>query len=122
MVSPQIYAQFARPYTQQVIDAFGHGQIHTHSLGLHVLPEITKLQNLVGVQVSDDPNTTRPFDQLDTLLPKTHNVPLSIGCTAQDVRERIEDLARSTNIILASNVTSVEEGQEIVALVRRYAA
>lgn len=122
MVSPQIYAQFARPYTQQVIDAFGHGQIHTHSLGLHVLPEITQLRNLVGVQVSDDPNTPRPFDQLDTLLPKTHNIPLSIGCTAQDVRARIEELARSTNIILASNVASVEEGQEIVELVRRFSA
>lgn len=122
MVSPHIYAQFARPYTQQVIDAFGHGQIHTHSLGMHVLPEITQLRNLVGVQVSDDPNTPRPFDHLDTLLPKTHNVPLSIGCTGQDVRQHIEKLARSTNIILASNVTSVEEGIEVVELVRRFSA
>lgn len=122
MISPATYARFGRPYTQQVIDAFGHGQIHTHSLGLHAIPEITQLAHLVGVQVSDDPNTPPAFSQLDHLLPQTHGVPLTVTCTAKEAREHAADLATRANIILAVPVADVAEGQDLVQQIRRISA
>ena len=56
-ISPRTYATFTRPYTQNVIDSIGNGQIHTHSLGIRTIPEIPKLNNLLGLQISDDPHT-----------------------------------------------------------------
>jgi hypothetical protein len=104
MISPRTYAKFARPYTQQVIDAFGNGQIHTHSLGLRVIPEITMLNNLVGLQISDDPNTTRAFDQLDDLLPKVHGVPITVGCNPSDIHSSITDLSSKYPLTFAAFV------------------
>jgi hypothetical protein len=120
MVSPKTYARFARPYTQRVIDAFGHGQIHSHSLGLKVIPEITALENLVGQQISDDPNTPRAFDQLEMLIPQVHGVPLTVGCTFEEVKRDIEKLKVLGNLVLAGFVSSVEEGRELIAFARSH--
>lgn len=120
LLSPPLYATFARPYTQAVIDHFGYGQVHTHSLGLHVIPEISALRNLLGIQIAEDPNTPRAFDRLDWLLPRCHGVPLTVSCTLEELRVALPDLSRRTNIILCPSVQTLEEGQEAVALVRQH--
>lgn len=120
MISPRTYAKFARPYTQQVIDAFGHGQIHTHSLGLKNIPEIAKLNNLMSIQISDDPNTPRAFEQLEFLLPRCDGMPLTVGCTLEEVRRDITKLQDLGNIIFAGFVPDVATGKELVSLVRRH--
>ena len=120
MISPRTYAKFARPYTQQVIDAFGYGQIHTHSLGLRGIPEITQLHNLVGLQISDDPNTPRAFEQLDDLLPKVHGVPITIGCTSSDIYQSFTDLRSKYSLTFAASVGNVEEGSDLVNFVRSF--
>lgn len=119
-VGPRIYAEFARPYTQAVIDHFGHGQVHTHSLGLRVIPEISDLRNLVGIQIAEDPNTPRTFDHLGELLPRVHGVPLSVSCTIDDLRTALPELSRRANIILCPNVETVEQAQEALALIRQH--
>jgi hypothetical protein len=120
MVSPKTYSEFARPYTQQVIDAFGFGMIHTHSLGFHVIPEIAKLNNLLGLQIAQDPNTPQTFEKLDELLDGCGKVPLSVSCTLDDLKIRLPSLSERTNIILCPSVGSVDEAHEAVDLIRRY--
>lgn len=120
MVSPEAYAEFGRPYTQEVIDHFGHGMVHTHSLGFHVIPEIAKLRGLVGIQIAQDPNTLRTFEVLDDLLEKCGRVPLSISCTMGDLRSELPSLAKRTNIILCPAVDSVEQAHEAVDFVREH--
>lgn len=118
LVSPRTYAAFARPYTQRVIDHFGHGQIHTHSLGHHVIPEISKLKSLMGIQVAQDPNTARTFEQLDTLLARCTSVPLTVNCTLQDLRDHVADLSQRTNIILCPTLEDRSQAEEALALIR----
>lgn len=120
MISPKTYARFALPYTQRVFDAFGHGQIHSHSLGLKVIPEMTSLKNIVGQQISDDPNTLRAFEQLETLIPRVHGVPLTVGCTLDEVKRDIEKLKGMGNLVLAGSVASLEEGRQLIDLVRAH--
>jgi len=120
LISPRLYAEFARPYTQKVIDAFGYGQIHTHSLGIRTIPEIAKLRNLLGIQISDDPNVPRGFEKLDFLLPRSNNVPLTIGCTPNELVDCFTEITSQYNIVFAVNVNNAEEGKEIVEWVRRH--
>lgn len=122
LISPRFYAEFARPYTQKVINAFGHGQIHTHSLGIRTIPEITKLTNLLGVQISDDPNVPRPFEKLDWLLPRANGVPLTVGCTPDELRSCLKDITRHYSIVFSIAVSDVREGREIVAWARQETA
>jgi hypothetical protein len=118
MVSPRTYAEFARPYTQKVIDAFGHGQVHTHSLGLRVIPEITQLRNLLGVQIAEDPNTPRIVEKLDWLLPRAHNIPLNISFTPAEVRQHYDWITRQYNIFFACMPVEVAEGQDLINWIR----
>jgi hypothetical protein len=120
MVSPKSYAQFGRPYTQQVIDHFGHGQIHTHSLGFHVIPEMAQLKNLIGIQITQDPNTDRTFEHLDDLLGRCAKVPLSVNCSYNELIDCIDDLSQRTNIILCPSVKDHEQAREAIELVRSH--
>jgi hypothetical protein len=122
MVSPRTYAEFARPYTQKVIDSFGYGQIHTHSLGLRVIPEITQLRNLLGVQIAEDPNTPRIATKLDWLLPRCHKVPLNISFTPGEVRAKYDWISREYNIVFACVGVDVSEGRNLVEWIRARAA
>jgi hypothetical protein len=119
-VSPRAYATFARPYTQRVIDHFGHGQIHTHSLGHHVIPEISRLNNLMGIQVAEDPNTKHTFEHLDTLLERCTTVPLTVSCTLGELRAGVADLSRRTNIILCPMLDDRSQVDEALALIRSH--
>jgi hypothetical protein len=120
LVSPRVYATFARPYTQRVIDHFGHGQIHTHSLGHHVIPEISRLNNLMGIQVAEDPNTKHTFEHLDSLLERCTTVPLTVSCTLDELRARVADLSRRTNIILCPMLDDRSQIDEALALIRSH--
>lgn len=118
LVSPRTYAEFARPYTQKVINAFGHGQIHTHSLGVKCIPEITKLNNLLGLQISDDPNVPRGFEKLDWLLPRVNQIPLTVGCTPEELKSSYQEVSSQCNITYASTVEDEKEGKDLVEWVR----
>ena len=120
LVSPRIYATFARPYTQRVIDHFGHGQIHTHSLGHHVIPEISRLSNLMGIQVAQDPNTQRTFEHIDSLLDRCTTVPLTVSCTLEDLRSRVADVSRRANIILCPALDDRGQIDEALTLIRSH--
>lgn len=119
LISPKLYAEFARPYTQKVINAFGFGQIHTHSLGMRTIPEIAKLNNLLGIQISDDPNTPRGFEKLDWLLPRSNNVPLTVGCTPDELKTHYKEIASQYSIVFAINVNDAIEGKEIIEWIRK---
>lgn len=119
LVSPRTYATFARPYTQYVIDSIGYGQIHTHSLGIRTIPEITRLNNLLGLQISDDPNTEPGFTQLDWLLPRSNQIPLTVGCTPEQVYQNAEKILKEYNITFAATVSDIQEGQKLVEWVRK---
>ncbi|GAP13627.1 uroporphyrinogen-III decarboxylase [Longilinea arvoryzae] len=118
LVSPRTYAEFARPCTQKVIDAFGYGQIHTHSLGVRTIPEITRLDHLLGVQISDDPNVPRGFEKLDFLLPRCNGIPLTVGCTPDELRSSYARITAAYNITYAATVDDAAEGRDLVSWVR----
>ncbi len=118
LISPRIYARQVRQFTQKVIDAFGTGQIHTHSLGIRTLPEITKLDNLLGVQIAEDPNTPRTMDRLEEILSRTNGVPLTITATFEEMQENIGVVAGKYNIVFGSAADSVQECERIVRWVR----
>ncbi|HOJ01374.1 MAG TPA: uroporphyrinogen decarboxylase family protein [Anaerolineaceae bacterium] len=118
LISPKTYARQIRPYTQKVINAFGNGQIHTHSLGLRTLPEITKLDHLLGVQIAEDPNTPRTMSNLEKVLETANDVPLTITCTFEEMKEKIDVVAGRYNIVFGSSANNVEDCEAIVRWIR----
>ena len=51
-LSPQVYAEIIRPFDQRLLDAFGGGAVHYCGRGEHFIAELTALDGLTGVNLS----------------------------------------------------------------------
>jgi len=118
LCSLKIYDRFEKKYTQKIIDHFGGAYIHTHSLGLHDIPEICKLKNLNLLQIAEDSKQTRPIDELERLIKEANGVPLIINCTPQELKSNI-DIARYGRVIFTTIADNVKEANDLVDFVRR---
>lgn len=50
--SPEMYAEFIRPYDQKIFDAFGGGMIHFCGRGSHYIPRMSAMHRLFGITLS----------------------------------------------------------------------
>jgi len=89
--SSDTYQKFGLNWTQKLIDHFGGGWMHLHTRGLHLLPEVVKLKNLVGIQIADDPNQPGAFDSLDRIRRITGDLPLNISCGFEEFMTGLEN-------------------------------
>ena len=97
--SPQIFREFGRPYLQRMIDYYGGGWIHLHSHALHLLPELVKLDQLVGIGICDDPNVPGCFEQLEHIRQITGEIPLQIDCSARQLEKAMLDHTLPGNVM-----------------------
>ena len=56
--SVDIYRKFGFPIHQRMADSNSGAWFHLHNLGLHLVPEIAKLKNLICLELSEDPNVS----------------------------------------------------------------
>lgn len=118
LCSAVLFREYGYKYTQKVIDAFGGAYIHHHAKGFHVHKELASLKNLKMLEISLDPNCSRPVDHLNELFEMNDGLPLMIRCSAQDVYEKIEYMKKGRLVIML-NVDSLEEGREVMKFIRR---
>lgn len=120
--SPHIFSEFGSPYLQRMINNYGGGWIHLHSHALHLLPEIVKLDRVVGIGICDDPNTPGGFDQLDSILQVTHDIPLQIDCSAGQLIKAILDHSLPGNIMymVRDGVSTIDQAKRLMDKVRTY--
>lgn len=119
LCSAELYRQFNSKHTQKIIDHIGGAYIHHHAKGAHIHSEVSKLKNLKALELSWDPNCPRPIDNLRQTYEWNNGIPLQTRCTAQDVYAHIDELMEG-RIILMLNVTSLEEGKEVMKFIRKH--
>ncbi len=99
LCNPSFYSEFGLPYAQRLIDHFRGGWVHLHTLGLHTLPEMVKLKNLMGIQISDDPNSPKAFEKLSWLKDLVGDIPINITCTLEEFLDGLEQRTLPGNVI-----------------------
>ena len=124
---PSLYSEFGLPYAQRLIDHFGSGWYHLHTLGLHVLPEIVKLKNLFGIQISDDPGYPKAFKKLSWIKGITTDIPLNITCTLEEFMDGLENHTLPGNVMYDLNAEgykpvsiTVDEANRLMQRVKKY--
>lgn len=125
LCSPSHYREFGAPYTQQVFDAFGIGEIHCHSAGPHVVPEFLKLKRMRQIQIVADPNTRRPVEILADLISsspeffgRSPDVPVVAVDVSPNEAADYYDLSRQTRVVFSVVTETAEEAQHAVRLFR----
>jgi len=119
LCSPQTYAAFGMPYTQQVLDALGGGYIHHHTLGRQQYRNMASLRGLHVLQISSDPSCRRSADDLQHLLASASQVALELEVTPTEVETHIDDF-RKGRFILRVACESRDHAQDLVAFVREH--
>jgi len=110
MISPELYREFAAPYTQKVIDHFGKAFMHTHSRALYMVKEICDLKNVTSLWLATDPNQPVPVKCLEQLIQDAKSTCLAIDCSSFEEFESTIDIARKGNVSYCLPVTDVDEG------------
>ncbi|MFH1008843.1 MAG: hypothetical protein V1800_15315 [Candidatus Latescibacterota bacterium] len=117
LCSPSVYEEFGRPYTQTVIDAMGGGYIHHHSLGRQQYRAMATLSGLHVLQISSDPNATRPIQELDYLWGEVGHTMVELECEPNEICEHIQELKKGRAMLVA-DCKNRDEAEELVAFVR----
>ncbi len=118
MCSAAMYEEFGFPYSKNVLSEYEGVCIHIHTMGAHVLPLITQLDNLLMVQIEADPNQPSPlaiFRAHESLLRDT------IVMMRVDEKELYDsrDFLRDKRTILQVTPSSDEQAREIISFVRQ---
>jgi len=122
--SPKIFSQFGAPYLQRMINYYGGGWIHLHAHAVHLLPEIVKLDKLVGIGVFDDPNVPGGFEQLERIRRITQEIPLQIDCSMWQLEKSLLDHTLPGNVMymVVEGVENIDQANRLMDIVRAYRA
>jgi hypothetical protein len=120
--SPQIFSEFGTPYLQRMMDYYDGGWIHLHAHALHLLPEIIKLDRLVGLGIFDDPNVPGGFEKLQSIRQVTQDIPLQIDCSARQLEQAMFNQTLPGNVMymIKDGVKSVDQANRLMDRVRAY--
>jgi len=125
LISPKLYRDIGRPYTQRMIDAAGGAYLHHHSLGRHQFANMAQLRGLYVEQISSDPAPRRPVTEVEEVFACTGNteswtgVAIDLECMPDEVYEHIEHLQKG-KVILSVETASKAEARQLVAFVRAH--
>jgi hypothetical protein len=117
LCSPQLYAEFGMPCTQEVINRMGGAYIHHHSLGRQQFRNVSALTGLYVQQMSSDPNCIRPVTDLDYVQGEVGNTVIDLECTAEEVYRHMDHIRRGRTILLV-NCKDRQEAIKLVDFVR----
>ncbi|MBN1348267.1 hypothetical protein JXJ21_02560 [candidate division KSB1 bacterium] len=119
MCSAEIYREFGFPYEQQLAQHYNRVLYHVHNEKIHYVPDVATLSNLALLEVSHDPKTVPPIEDLDNIFNMTGNANLMLHATSDQVRAQLNKLA-ARNVFLNIHCRDRADAEDVVALVRKH--
>jgi hypothetical protein len=117
------YAEFGRPYQQQLIDHFGGGNFHVHGNGRHLLGEMAKLKGCVVAAIGDDGAKVRAMDDLENLKRQVGPITPVISCEAAEFERRLGEGSLIGGVYYSVRpVKTADDANRLMDLVRGYRA
>lgn len=88
---PAIFEEFGLEYKQKMLDRFGGGRLHIHTLGLHLVPAAGRLESLTELSFCDDPKCPRAFDRRIEIRRDTFDTPLNLSCDLDEFAAALQE-------------------------------
>ncbi len=116
MISAEMYAEFVRPYDEQVLRAFsGGGSIHLGGGGDHCLQELASTQNLGSVHLDPQSSTDTWYEAL-----RERNIGLvDIVHPKEEIFSGQYKQRFPTGVSFVTEVSGLEEGQRLMEVIDR---
>jgi len=121
MCNPEVYAEFGRPYHQQLIDHFGGGNFHIHGNGRHLLPEVAKLKGCVVAEIANDGNPVSAMADLERVKSQAGPITPVITCPTTEFVRKLQDRALLGGVYyMVGPFESVAAANRLMESVRSY--
>jgi len=117
LCSPAIYEQFGYPYESRLVSGYDWVLYHVHNEKMHHVPRLATLPHLALLEVTSDPKTIPPIEDLARLVAATQSVNLMLHADSDQVREHVAEL-KQRNVFLLVNCRDRADAEDIVAFVR----
>jgi hypothetical protein len=117
LCSPAVYDEFGYPYEEPLCAAHSGVYYHVHNQKMHFVPRAAALPHMALLEVSNDPKTVDPVEDLAHILPLTGHANLELHLTSDQVRAHIEDL-KVRNVFLDVTCRDYADAADVLALVR----
>jgi hypothetical protein len=119
LCAPAIYDEFGFPYEARLIARFGRAIYHIHNQHLHYVPKLATLSGLMLIEVTHDPKTVHPLENLEEIVARTGDVPLLLRPSSDLLRRHIGKLV-GRRTMLDVHCRDRADALDILALVGRH--
>lgn len=117
MISPGQFREFGLLHTNKITAGFEHVFMHTHSAGIHNIPEIAKIDNVDYLEISNDPSAPRSIEVYKEIADKLENMTIVVSVTIDEIKDNIEFLADRKTILWYDAMT-LKDAKEAIAIAR----
>ena len=119
LCSPGNYREFGMPYTAKLVKHYEHAFMHTHSLGIHNIPEVASIPGIDAIQISNDPNCEPSIEIYKKLHKEMENKIVVVDIMSIDEIKRNLEFLKQQNAIIWYYAKDLEEAKEAVSLIRQ---
>ena len=117
LCSPEVYETFGYPYEKLILEKYDHAMYHLHNEKLHYFPGLCSLPRLSLLEISMDPKTKPPIEDLGRIFSATAGHNLLIHSNSSQVRANIEEL-KERNVFLTVACKDRKDAEDILEFTR----
>ncbi len=118
LCSPEIYREFGLPYESRLVSPrYRRALYHIHNQHLHYVPDLVRLPRLSLLEVSTDPKTKPPIEDLPRIETATGGTNLMLTMDSAQLRSHLGELG-DRNALLRVRCRDRHDAQDVVRAVR----
>ena len=119
LCSREVYEEFGYPYEVQLMEGFGRLFYHVHTEKMHFLPKAATLPRLTFMEMTPDPKSPDPIEDLPNIFAHTGQAALVLYGNPAQLARAIEPL-KQRNAFLTIRCKDRAEAIEVVRFVRKH--
>lgn len=118
LCSKEIYENFGFPYEEEICRNYDRIFYHVHNEKIHYVPRLAQLPNLALLEVSHDPKTPDPIEELPRIYAMTGSANLMLHATSDQVRQHFGELPKR-NVFLNVACRDRKDAEDLIQQVRQ---
>lgn len=118
LCGPEIYDSYGYPYEAGLTGRYGRAMYHVHNERMHFIPQLARLPGLALIEITQDPRTVAPIEELPRIFAATGQAALLLHAGSDQIRTHLAELAER-NVVLDVACRDRADAEDVIRLVRQ---
>lgn len=113
----EMYREYGKPYLKALLEDYDCTMLHTHTMGMHVLPEFVDIEKIKFIQITYDPNQPAPIEIYKQNLDLLQDKIVVLNMEIEEVEENLTFLYENKSIVMVDRAQKAD-AERVASLVR----